>query len=503
MTHLGRAALHRKRPLKSVSRAVSNPHFLWKDALFIATLLGAQILGEVLAVGDAVSGLSFLLLAVWALTGVRNAIKAMLLSYVMSFLNPEIFGAPSYADMLRWLVLFFAASRVFMEFFLRGFRVPRWFLWLAIFCGTVAMLSSLASELPTVSYFKILSFFAGFATVFLAIEYSRNYDWLNWAFTLWTVVLLASLPLLVSDLGYVRNGLGFQGILNQPQIYGIFFAVPAFYLTIRLLLREFVRTISLSLFLFALWVTLIASQSRTSVLAGVAALFFSAMWVVVRDIWAGRLTVRTRLSPLSIVLGGIIVVAMIAYWGTFGQEVVEFTVKTSLSGTSELRRLEDVPEQLLGKRADIISASWNEFSDAPLTGIGFGVPSDFYGSVGADSDVFGIPLEAPVEKTFMPTAVLEETGLVGSALLTVFLIVLVSPILRYGDISKNVLFFTALFVNLGEMVFFSVGGGAYFWFCMGLARLWIMRNETTDSARAQRSLKIAKSNSHPPQRQTL
>jgi hypothetical protein len=48
------------------------------------------------------------------------------------------------------------------------------------------------------------------------------------------------------------------------------------------------------------------------------------------------------------------------------------------------------------------------------------------------------------------------------------------PVLRFGRFSTVVLFMTASATNLGEMVFFSAGGGIYIWFCIGLAlaRAW-------------------------------
>jgi hypothetical protein len=287
----------------------------------------------------------------------------------------------------------------------------------------------------------------------------------------WSVVLFLSLPLLATDLGYFKNGLGFQGILNHPQLYGIFFSVPAFYLTTKFLLREVTRTPMLTAFLFASWVTLIATQSRTSVMAGIFAFIFSAAWVAFRNAQAGRLTIRPAFKPAVVVLSGLVVVGGFFYWNEIGEKSTNFVLKPELGGPTALGSAEYLPEELLRKRTNKIDASWNNFLEAPLTGIGFGVPSNLYGSVDSDSEVLGVPVEMPVEKTFIPTAVLEETGLIGSTLLIIFLVVLASPTLRYGSLSTNVLFFTALFVNLGEMVFFSTGGGVYFWLCMSLARI--------------------------------
>lgn len=447
-------------------RVVSGPRLLLREALLIVVLFAMQLQGSI------VSTSSFILLALWALTSSRNAAKALILSYLIVFLNPGIFDVSAYASLLRWLVLLAAASRIFCEFAWRGFRVKRWLLWFSSFCVIVAGTSVLFGNLPTVSSFKMLSFFAGFVTIFLAVQYSSRYDWLSWIFTVWSTVLFLSLPLLATELGYFRNGLGFQGILNQPQLYGIFFSVPTFYLTAKVLLREVARTPVLTVFLIGSWATLITTQSRTSLVAGSLALVFSVAWVAFRKIHAGQLRIRPVFKPAVVVLSGIALVVGIFYWSEIGEKTTGFILKPGLGGPAELGPPGHLSEDLLRRRVDTIGASWNNFVERPLTGIGFGVPSETYSSVVPGSEVFGISVEAPVEKSFMPTALLEETGLVGSTLFLVFLLVLVSPILRYGGVANTMLFFTALFVNVGEMVFFSVGGGVYFWLCMSLAREW-------------------------------
>ena len=68
----------------------------------------------------------------------------------------------------------------------------------------------------------------------------------------------------------------------------------------------------------------------------------------------------------------------------------------------------------------------------------------------------------------MPSAVLEETGILGGLLVSWLLISLVGPVFTRSDFAIFILMSAALLVNFGEMVFFSVGGmGLYFWLLFG------------------------------------
>ena len=111
--------------------------------------------------------------------------------------------------------------------------------------------------------------------------------------------------------------------------------------------------------------------------------------------------------------------------------------------------------------------SMANFYESPLVGIGFGVPSDF-GRFGSVETVGGIPLSASIEKGFMPTAMLEEVGIIGTGLVLIFLGLISFPIVQWGGIAINWMYWTALLMNGGAAVFFSVGGlGIIMWIVVG------------------------------------
>lgn len=82
----------------------------------------------------------------------------------------------------------------------------------------------------------------------------------------------------------------------------------------------------------------------------------------------------------------------------------------------------------------------------------------------------GIPISAPVEKGFIPTSILEETGIFGALAFYAFIISLAAEAMRRKDPGWAGLFFGCLYINVGEAVIFSVGGiGLFYWLLIGIA----------------------------------
>jgi hypothetical protein len=89
---------------------------------------------------------------------------------------------------------------------------------------------------------------------------------------------------------------------------------------------------------------------------------------------------------------------------------------------------------------------------------------------GSAETVMGLPTKASVEKGFLPSAMLEEIGLLGTSLTLGILFALFFPLSRYGDILFLWLALSSLFINGGEAVFYSFGGkGLFMWLMFGFA----------------------------------
>ena len=123
-------------------------------------------------------------------------------------------------------------------------------------------------------------------------------------------------------------------------------------------------------------------------------------------------------------------------------------------------------KQVMQSREGIIQQSWDLFKSHPLTGIGFQV---------ADSAEFrekATLLSAPIEKGFLPTAILEETGIFGTFFFVIFLISFLGYLIGQRHIPATTVFLTFLLTNMGEVSLFALGGpGQLGWILTGAAMI--------------------------------
>ena len=111
-----------------------------------------------------------------------------------------------------------------------------------------------------------------------------------------------------------------------------------------------------------------------------------------------------------------------------------------------------------------------------MVGIGFGIESEPKQLMVTTTGALGLPTSASVEKGFLPSAVLEETGIIGAILVIVLFGALIRPLLRQMNPEIFAVAISCLLVNVGEMVFFSIGGpGIYFWVQVGLCYCLVQR----------------------------
>ncbi len=436
----------------------------WKEGLIIAALIWGNVLST------AVNAAAWLVLIIWSLTGTSRAVRAMIIGYVFFSLNPVLFSLWPRMWILRWFLLLSASLRVFHDWNTADHPIPKW---LPCFLSFIflALLSSLfRSYALTVSLFKLFAFTLGFTTIALGVELTSEYNWRRWIYTLWAVILVSSLPLIPLRLGYVRtSGSSFQGILNHPQEYGIFFAIPASLLIARLFLdcEERAPLFHLAL-LIPMLVTIILSRTRTAMLA-IALAFFTAFII---SLFRKK---RSPIKPIVAVYILIVLVISIIYLDRISDSVdfgriygpaFGFLTKGASEDVREGRV--DLGEGVFATRTQFIAPSLDNFRKSPLVGTGFGIASD--------PDAFrvyrfhGIPVSATIEKGFIFSALLEETGILGTLAFIVFIVAFTVNVFRYGKFSSYMFLLTAFLITFGEMGFFSPGAiGPYIWFCMAIA----------------------------------
>lgn len=423
------------------------------------------VLAGLLVLGLMYSGAGLLVcsgIALYALKGSREAVEAL---FLLAFL---IVTSKLSVSLGRWPILLAASSRILWDGIREG-EVPTITGPLLFYFATVAGTSIVVSAFPLVSALKVLTFALGTTAVLVGLYQTRHamQHWLSWLYTMGSFILVASIPFYFLPAGFARHGVLFRGITNDPQTFGAVVAPLTALFTGLYLFHPTLKNRWVGAPAVLGWVGIYLTFSRTSMLAAVLGLVVTVGvgGVLRREEW-GRQIGNALGRPVAIG-SGILILGLLAMQASSIQRyVAEFVFKDDQAST-----VVEIFEEARGSRA---TRSMENFRRSPIFGIGFGAPSDpsrFTRHL--ERGPLGIPTSATVEKGFMPTAVLEETGIVGAVLILTLLGFLIAPVMWYGDIVAFWMLSTALLVNFGEMIFFTMGGnGLYLWIMMGFCYCW-------------------------------
>ncbi|MCC7460961.1 MAG: hypothetical protein IT480_00725, partial [Gammaproteobacteria bacterium] len=168
---------------------------------------------------------------------------------------------------------------------------------------------------------------------------------------------------------------------------------------------------------------------------------------------------------------------------SLGLLIVQLATGRVTSGISHFvlkGRQGSVSEAFEASRGEKVSSQIHNFMISPWIGHGFGVFAEGDPTPGVRT-FMGIPVSAPVEKGVLPTAVLEETGIIGFLCFAVLVYALVAPAWRRAPPTVVAMLIACLFVNLGEAILLSPGGmGLHIWLLIG----WCVRAAQVDAAPA-------------------
>ncbi len=228
----------------------------------------------------------------------------------------------------------------------------------------------------------------------------------------------------------------YSGVMNHPQLLACLLAV-----NIPVLLFMYVSqrglpsALSLLGLVCAFFINAISS-SRTAMLATLVAVGLSVFLYA-------RAAVDQESARKTKTVFGLCILLLLAGGIAFSEQIATFVRKT-----------EDVGAGIsLSGREEIIFASWNGFLDRPLLGHGFQVPSPF---TEHGASTFGLTSEATsVEKCFFLTMLLEEAGLLGTAVFFLGILLLYRHWLRKGAVVSVAAMTAFLMVNVGEACILS------------------------------------------------
>jgi len=425
----------------------------------------AALLGSVVAIRVSLPGtgdLAYLMLGIYALWGPTQSVKALALSFVLNMLNPGI-GAEGGSEVVGRLVV---VAGVVASFFLRAVFsaksdlvhkgiVPTLLLGMMLIVHSVivsperdvSLLKATLWTLTTVALLRAWSRLDDNEREGLAQQIFRGL----------VVLMLLSLPLLASPLGYLRNDTGFQGVLNHPQVFGPAMALLGAWSCGRILESRRPPWSELAV-LGASIVLVVLSEARTAGFALVLGVTIAVgvVWVRAR---ASTKVVLPGLGSQRVRSVAILAVVLIVLGGaTFAERIETYIMKrgqaTSLAGAYETSRGRAIEKMLPNIQSN------------PLLGSGFGIASDPGDMVIKRDPVFGLPVGAAVEKGVLPVAVLEELGLLGFVAVTAWIWVFLGRVAKAG-VAPLAVSITAFVLNMGEATLFSVGG-------LGLLSLIIM-----------------------------
>ena len=427
----------------------------WPLAIGVAAFVGA------LAISSAVGTVVLVGCICAALVSPMRAIQALTVATLVAYGNPAIIKYTSAEGILVRLVLLAAVLRTVPTVRSSDLRIL-WPVWL--FSAVEALTSLQTSPAVDISMLKVFEFICGITAVLVAYNHIRPAQLIRlqrWMITVGlTVIGLSALTLLKPSIGLGGDG-GLQGILDQPQALGIFMApFAAWAIAGTLLMRRTATRLELWVAL-VLVVLIVLSKART---AGFGAAFGVIVVVATRALGRRRTGQATLGRPVLIcALACIALAGVAATTGGLSSIVNHYLYKGTEGKVNSLN------QAFYNSRGGGAQGEWDDFLAKPLFGNGFGVYPDGHFPSGVVR-VYGIPISAPIEKGFLPTAILQEGGAVGGALLLLIIALLFRRCWRNTDLRWRAMFVACLGINIGECVFMSPGGiGIFDWLLLSLA----------------------------------
>lgn len=364
----------------------------------------------------------------------------------------------------RFLNLFLLTGR-----FVAAGNVGAWatsptYIALTVFCLTAAICSLLSGYFVEIALLKVFNFWAGMTGFFACTYHLRRTqaDTTEW-FVVQAIVVsaLSALSMLVGvSSNFVQSAYWSGRLFNlafyHPNTSGPLYAQFILYLACVYFFTGYRnRWICLPLGGFLTY-CLILAGSRTGAAALVGGLG-AVLGIVL--VWKGRAFRRLNIRvsrPAAVlgmlaVLGGAIAFDAVS-GGRLSKSLIKFAAKTG-------EEAETVTfEGATSSRKALVEVSYENFKKSPVTGIGFQVST-------AEHFVKTASLfYAPVEKGFLPTALLEEVGILGTAAFCVLLVTWLWSLISARNAPGVVLVIAFLLVNCGEVSFFAIAGhGAYQW----------------------------------------
>lgn len=408
----------------------------------------------ILRLSSPTSAVAYLLLAGYALRGPSYVIHALVGSWLLTLTNSGIFPDVPAASFLRYVVLFASAGSVlFRATHDRKNTKNTILLATGLLSALILIQVIFVSDILLPFVLKLVAWSTGVVTLLAAwgrLSSDEKTKVMNEIYVVLSALVFISLPLLFSGLGFFRNGRGFQGFMNHPQAFGITAGLLATWALARAVRLE--RPLKWHVFVAVMSLAcVILSQARTAFFAMAIAISLSTVlfvWLDRKKMGAGGRVDKNNGGVLALALFGLGIGAILTDGGGLFNT---FVAKSQNAGGSS------IGEAYSTSRGFLVDRMIMNIYTHPWTGIGFGSPSNLSDFIIELDPVFGLPIGAPIEKGVGPVAVLEELGIVLTAVFVLWLAMSLRAAWKSGYVPLTLAIFV-LCTNLGEYTFFSLGG---------------------------------------------
>lgn len=419
--------------------------------------------------------LGYLCLFTMASRSTEGAVKALSLGALFIIANSYLVSINMAHTYLRFPLVAVAGLRIFWDAHRRSPRVffQGHLIALLVFGGVSLVCAFINQYFFMVSFLKLGVFIYGTLAIMVGTDMGRTSgsDLTVWFCSIVLFFIAGNLLAYGLGVGYTFRGrlleaggtLGFAGMTNHPQTQGPLSAISAVYAFCVYLYTPYRLRWLMALAVPALLVLCYMSAARTGLFA--VSLAMGIILGVTFILSGGAKRIRLNIAPAQLFLFvafglvGIFILEVVT-GGVITGKFSDFALKAIRSEGGYGLSFATVFESRMG----LIDQSLYGFKQSPMTGIGFGTMLD--ATWAANATLF----TAPTEKGFLPTAILEETGVFGAGCFVIFLFLFFKKYWSARNVVAVGVMVCFLLLNLGEMMFFALGGmGLYCWSILGAA----------------------------------
>lgn len=293
-----------------------------------------------------------------------------------------------------------------------------------VFSIYVIMSGFLSSSYPMVAGFKLVYYVIPFLAVLKSIYTLDDMDIISRIVKPLGLMIFLSIFLLKHPVGYLRNGVAFQGIFNHPNIFGVMLALYLsgfLYTSYKLQLKQII--VSSVIVILA-----ILSGSRTGIFSCLATLILFML---------SKNAFKNSNALIKLLLMLIMIFVLILY----RDSIIDLFNSIIFKGGYD---------SIFYSRTNQFASNIDRFFSSPLIGTGFNVPYNPY------IHTYSFSFDMVVENGNLILALLADIGFIGFILF----IKCYTELLKLGWGNKIILFLIPFLVSMGEQSFFSTNNFA-------------------------------------------